>query len=231
MASYLYEGTSPSSTPAHLQAWPTPAQPGARPWKVGSPCGASEPALTRPQQDGSRAFNQVAPPLPIKHGCFPIKHGRFPIKHGRSPIKQERFPIKQVARGPTWLGPARGGPEPAGFKWRLASVGKPLPSPPRPSWRRGAPLRTPERSPGKLGASCGASKPSPTRLQSGDVFALSTRSGAGGRGLRADEDFADDACSCGKSSEESSPEMLWEERRGEGQLSMPLLVSCAKKIR
>ncbi len=41
----------------------------------------------------------------------------------------------------------------------------PLRDPPRPTWRHGAPLRPPERGPGRLEASCGASEPSRPRPQ------------------------------------------------------------------
>ena len=58
-------------------------------------CGASEPASTRPQPDGSRSFNHQAL-LPIKHGRGPITHGRVPIKHGRFPIKHGRFHFKPM---------------------------------------------------------------------------------------------------------------------------------------
>ena len=36
------------------------------------------------------SFNQVASPLPIKHGNFPIKQGHPPIKHGHSPPPSTR---------------------------------------------------------------------------------------------------------------------------------------------
>ncbi len=60
--------------------------------------------------------------------------------------------------------PGKGGGA-AGLKWRLASVRTSLHRPPRPSWRHGAPLRSPECSRGRLEASCGASKPARTRPQ------------------------------------------------------------------
>ena len=51
------------------------------------------------------------------------------------------------------------------LKWRNIAMRTPPPGPPRPSWRRESPLRTPERSHGRLDASCGASKSALTRPQ------------------------------------------------------------------
>ena len=48
----------------------------------------------------------------------------------------------------------------AGLNRRQPSMKAPPNRPSRPSWRRGAALRTPKRSPGMFEASCGASKPS-----------------------------------------------------------------------
>ena len=51
----------------------------------------------------------------------------------------------------------------AGLKWRQTSV-RALPhGPPQPTWRRCAPLRSPERSPGRLGGPRGANEHALTR--------------------------------------------------------------------
>ena len=55
VAPNLHEDASPWATAAYLGGM-------ARPGRLGASCGASEPARTRPQHDGSRAFNQVRLP-------------------------------------------------------------------------------------------------------------------------------------------------------------------------
>ena len=50
-------------------------------------------------------------------------------------------------------------------QWRHTSMRAPPQGPPPPFWRRGAPQRIPERSRGRLGASCGANIPAQTRSQ------------------------------------------------------------------
>ena len=53
----------------------------------------------------------------------------------------------------------------AGVKWRRPSMRAPPRGPPRPTWKRGAPIHSPKRSRGRLGASYGASEPALTRPQ------------------------------------------------------------------
>ena len=69
---------------------------------------------------------------------------------------QEFAPLAAAAQLAAGGGRGGGG---AGSKWRHTSMRAPPRGPHRPIWRHGAPLRSLERSPGRVEASCGASKP------------------------------------------------------------------------
>ena len=110
------------------------------------------PAPTRPQHDGSRAFNQVCfEELLVGCGCAELDEYNPNLRLAHL-----------AARLAAWRRQLMGsilGPPPAGFKSRQTSMRAPPHGPPQPTWRHGAPLLSPERGRGRPDTSCGTSEP------------------------------------------------------------------------